>query len=109
MLFSLTGLPPFFGFIAKYHVFYAVFEKGYIWLGVIGLVNGVVSLYYYARVVAYMFLDELEEGEAPPAIRMSLVDKVFCAVTVVPLVPLGLFWAPIWEWAQASIPAVLGS
>ncbi|MDJ0974023.1 MAG: NADH-quinone oxidoreductase subunit N [Planctomycetota bacterium] len=108
ILFSLTGLPPFFGFIAKYHVFYAVFEKGYIWLGVIGLVNGVISLYYYARVVAYMFLDELEEGEAPPSIRMSLVDKVFCAVTVIPLVPLGLFWAPIWEWAQASIPAVLG-
>ena len=37
VLFSLTGLPPLFGFVAKLQVFYAVFEQGYVWLGVIGL------------------------------------------------------------------------
>lgn len=109
ILFSLTGLPPFFGFIAKYHVFYAVFEKGYVWLGVIGLLNGVISLYYYARVVGYMFLDELEEGEQAPVVRLAPVDKVFCVVTVMPLIIFGIaMWGPIWDWARSSLPAVFG-
>ena len=50
---SLTGLPPTAGFIGKFYIFASVIEAGsqYYWLAFVGVVNSVVSLYYYIRVV----------------------------------------------------------
>lgn len=109
ILFSLTGLPPFFGFVAKLSVFYAIFEKGYWVLGVIGLLNGVISLYYYAVVVRYMFLDDIPDGEEAPRLRLALVDRVFCLAMVVPVLVFGLFWEPVKDWAARSVSGLLGS
>jgi NADH-quinone oxidoreductase subunit N len=109
VLFSLTGLPPFFGFAAKLQLFYVVFERGYVWLGVIGLVNGVISLYYYARVLSSLYFHQGEDDA--PAMRLSTFDAVFCTVLVVPILGLGLFWAGAWDWAQAvaqDLPLVMG-
>ena len=57
-LFSLAGLPPFAGFVGKFYLFAAGVEAKLYALVVIGLLNSVVSLYYYARVVKVMFLDQ---------------------------------------------------
>lgn len=108
VLFSLTGLPPFFGFVGKYTVFYAVFEKGYVWLAVIGLLNGAISLYYYARIIAYMFL---AEGEAPATAKgfgFRFPDWALCAVLVVPLLVFGILWSGVWEMALSVVPAMFG-
>ncbi len=109
VLFSLTGLPPFFGFAAKLQLFYVVFERGYVWLGVIGLVNGVISLYYYARVLSSLYF---QDGESDaPVMRLSTFDAVFCTLLVVPILGLGLFWSGAWHWAQAvaeDLPLVMG-
>lgn len=110
VMFSLTGLPPFFGFAAKLQLFYAVFDRGYVWLGVIGLVNGVISLYYYARVLSYLWFHDAEE-EPAPSLSLSLFDKVFCAVLVLPILGFGLFWADAWGWAQEvarDFPLIVG-
>src|ERR671922_519722 len=58
-LFSLTGLPPFAGFIGKFFLFAAVLKEGgaFVLLAVVAIVNSVISLYYYAKVVKTMFLD----------------------------------------------------
>jgi len=60
-LFSLAGLPPLAGFLGKFYVFAAGIQ-GHIYVPVvIAVLNSVVSLYYYARVVKVMILDQ------PPA------------------------------------------
>ncbi|MDA1194758.1 MAG: NADH-quinone oxidoreductase subunit N [Planctomycetota bacterium] len=108
LLFSLTGLPPFFGFAAKLQLFYAVFERGFVWLGVIGLLNGVVSLYYYARVLGVLWFQEAEDA---PVLRLSRADALLCAVLVVPVLGLGLFWWGAWDWARdvaRDLPLVMG-
>jgi len=58
-LFSLTGLPPFAGFIGKFFLFSAVIKQGgaFAVLAVVAALNSVVSLYYYAKIVKTMFLD----------------------------------------------------
>ena len=56
-LFSLAGLPPLAGFIGKFYLFAAVIQGGLYVLVVIAVLNSVVSLYYYARVVKMMILD----------------------------------------------------
>jgi NADH-quinone oxidoreductase subunit N len=108
-LFSLTGLPPFVGFIGKFYLFAAVVKEHFYLLAVVGILNSVVSLYYYARIVRTMFLDFPEEGD--PAISVAprgLVESVLgvpgltgalAALTIV----LGIYWAPLIEFADRSI------
>jgi NADH-quinone oxidoreductase subunit N len=111
VLFSLTGLPPLFGFVAKFGVFYAVIDKGYILLAVIGLVNGALSLYYYAKIVAQMFLVEPDAEAAAAAGEgrgFGLADGLLCAVLVVPLLVFGILWADVWQLAVDAAPLIVG-
>lgn len=55
---SLTGIPPFGGFIGKYKLFAAAVESGLSWLAVVGVLASAVSAYYYLRVVMFMFMRE---------------------------------------------------
>jgi NADH-quinone oxidoreductase subunit N len=102
VLVSLTGLPPTFGFVGKLALFYAVIEKGYTWLAVIGLVNGVVSLYYYFLLVRGMYL-EPEGAERAPPLRLEPADAVLTAALVVPVVAFFFYW-PLYEWLANAVP-----
>jgi NADH-quinone oxidoreductase subunit N len=54
-MFAMAGIPPTAGFFAKYYVFNAAVERGITWLAVVGVLNSALSLYYYLRVVVYMY------------------------------------------------------
>src|SRR6266508_3070171 len=58
-LFSLTGVPPFAGFVGKFFLFSAVLKQGgaFARLALVAAINTVISLYYYAKVIKTMFLD----------------------------------------------------
>lgn len=58
-LLSFIGVPPFAGFAAKLSLFAAVIEAGYGWLAVLGAINTVVSIAYYARLLAPMYFEDL--------------------------------------------------
>ena len=60
-LFSLAGIPPFAGFFSKFFIFAAAFESGFHLLVFIALVNTVLSLYYYLRVVKSMYINKSDE------------------------------------------------
>ncbi len=70
-LFSLAGLPPLAGFIGKFYVFAAGIQGGQYVAVVIAVLNSVVSLYYYARVVKMMFLDEPAPGDQRVTFRWA--------------------------------------
>jgi NADH-quinone oxidoreductase subunit N len=107
VLVSLTGLPPTFGFVGKLALFYAVFEQGYTWLGVIGLVNGAISLYYYFLLVRSMYLEDEGTGApAPSAVRTTAADMALTAVLVVPVVAFFVWWSPLYEWMRGVVPAL---
>ncbi|MCB9060516.1 MAG: NADH-quinone oxidoreductase subunit N [Halobacteriovoraceae bacterium] len=89
-LFSLAGLPPFSGFIAKFNIFAIVLEKKYYTLAVIAALNSVVSLYYYMKIVRLMVFKE-PEGNAP-IISFSLSNQIVILVLTFPILFLGLFW-----------------
>ncbi|MEW6298282.1 MAG: NADH-quinone oxidoreductase subunit N [Thermodesulfobacteriota bacterium] len=77
---SLTGVPPLVGFTGKFYIFSAAVEAGYIWLAVIGVLNSVISAYYYIRVVVNMYMYE-EGGKAIEALstRPALVAVILLA------------------------------
>lgn len=101
-LLSLMGIPPFVGFMAKLYVFGAIVEKGvgYYWYAMVGAVNAVVAVYYYARVLKTMVIDEAEEQR--PALRLPLSDQAWVgAFAVANLVPLA-FWSVVEGWTRAA-------
>ena len=57
-LFSLVGIPPFVGFIGKYYVFAAAIQAGLVPLAIIGVIASAVSVYYYLRVMVYLYFKE---------------------------------------------------
>lgn len=54
-LLSLTGIPPLFGFLGKFYLFAAAFEAGYLWLVVIAILNTVLGLAVYLRMVIPLY------------------------------------------------------
>ena len=62
---SLGGIPPTAGFMGKFWLFSAAIESGYVWLAVIGVLNSAISLYYYLRVVVFMYLKKETIGSEP--------------------------------------------
>lgn len=92
---SLAGFPPTAGFIAKFVLFKAAVVQGYYIIVVIAVLNSLVSVYYYLRVVVKMFMSE-PEGEPvaipymPPMMLTALVFAVL-AVILLGVYPQGWF------------------
>ncbi len=61
-MFSLAGVPPLWGFMAKWYVLQAAIDAGMLWLAIVGIVTAIIGLYYYLNVVKVMYFDEPEEG-----------------------------------------------
>ena len=72
-LISLAGLPPTAGFIGKFGIFFSAMSAGYVWLSIIGILTAIISVYYYLRVVVFMYMRE-EEKQALPAAAFPAVD-----------------------------------
>jgi len=105
-LFSLAGIPPLGGFIGKFYLFAAVVRAEFYGLALVGALNSVVSLYYYARVVRTMFLDFPEGGEA--TVSIDAFNGGLAAVLAASTVVLGIYWAPIIGLAGRSVHFLLG-
>ncbi|MEA3465735.1 MAG: NADH-quinone oxidoreductase subunit N [Thermodesulfobacteriota bacterium] len=59
-LFSLMGIPPSAGFSGKFYIFAGALNAGFVWLAVLGVLNSAVSLYYYLRVMVFMYFKDPE-------------------------------------------------
>lgn len=59
-LFSLAGIPPLVGFMAKFYIFQALVQAGLIKLAIFGVINSLISVYYYLRVTVLMYMHEPE-------------------------------------------------
>jgi NADH-quinone oxidoreductase subunit N len=80
-MFSLAGVPPMAGFMAKFYVFSAAVKAGYYWLAVIGVLNSAVAAYYYLRVLVYMYFRDAEKeltiGGFSPAAVLAIIISVW--------------------------------
>ncbi|HEX5133728.1 MAG TPA: NADH-quinone oxidoreductase subunit N [Candidatus Krumholzibacteria bacterium] len=82
-MFAMAGIPPTAGFFAKYYVFSAAVERGLVTLAVIGVLNSALSLYYYLRVVVYMYFRK-SASEQPVhddwGVRVVLIASVLAVL-----------------------------
>jgi NADH-quinone oxidoreductase subunit N len=98
---SLAGIPPTAGFMGKVYVFNTAVQQGLIPLVIIGVLNSVVSVYYYLRVTVALYMQE-PQGEATH-VSWALPGTVALVVAAVVTVWIGLQASGLLEMAQRSV------
>ena len=100
-LFSLAGIPPAAGFIGKFYLFSGAIQAGYIWLAIIGVLNSAASVYYYLRVMVFMYFKDPAEEFAWVKLTPAFVVCLIIAVAGV-LIP-GVLPGVFLELAQKAL------
>jgi NADH-quinone oxidoreductase subunit N len=85
--------------MGKLWIFSAAIEAGYIWLAVIGVLNSAMSLYYYVRVVVFMWMKDAAVG-SPVTPRAPM--RVALAVALAGTLLIGVYPAPVFDFAERS-------
>ncbi|HNT53319.1 MAG TPA: NADH-quinone oxidoreductase subunit N [Anaerolineaceae bacterium] len=101
---SLGGIPPFAGFFGKLWVFGGAVQAHLWWLALIGLLNSVIGLYYYLRVLKIAYLDPASGEFSVSVIRGWALALGLCALGVV---VLGVIYAPVYDWAVQAAQTLL--
>jgi len=96
---SLGGIPPTAGFMGKFWLFSAAIDAHYYGLAVIGVLNSAISLYYYVRIVVFMYLKKETIGSAP---AMSPALAIVLGLAVAATLVLGIYPRLLFEVADAS-------
>lgn len=106
-LVALIGIPPTGIFIAKLYIFSAAVKSDLAWLAVVGVVNSVISAYYYLRIVRVMYLTPPASEEAIPSSRPFQLALIVSALSVL---ALGIYPGPLVEVAEnAVLPLIQAS
>ncbi len=98
---SLAGMPPFGGFVAKFFVFSAAIQSGWIWLAVVGVINSIVGLYYYLNILKYVYLyrmDNQDEDRHP--IPISRPVSIALIILVFGVLLIGTIFGPWFGFAN---------
>ena len=102
-LLSLSGMPPFGGFIGKVLVFAAGIQGGWTWLVVIGIINSVFGLYYYLTVIKVIYLYRMEgEDEQQHPIAISRPYAIALIVLTLGIILVGTVFGPWFGFSQMA-------
>jgi NADH-quinone oxidoreductase subunit N len=102
---SLSGMPPFGGFIGKVLVFAAAMKSGWTWLVFVGIINSIIGVYYYLTVLKVVYLYRMEgENEEQHPIAVSRPYAIALVILTVGIVLVGSFFAP---WFDAAAKAAM--
>ncbi len=102
---SLTGIPPTIGFMSKVYLFGAAVNADMEWLAIAGMVNSVISAYYYLRVVKVMYLEKpVDTGPVTADVATGFVLTTTAAATFI----FGVYPTPLLDLAQSAV-GVLGA
>src|SRR5947207_3295000 len=104
-MFSLSGLPPTAGFIAKFYIFKTAIDTGNTAIALVGIITSIVSVYYYLRVVYFLYMKEA------PEVDMVQPGNVFAttalAISIIGIVFLGIHPTPLFDIAGAAARSLI--
>lgn len=98
-LLSLAGVPPLAGFIGKLYIFVAAIKEGLYTLITVGLINIVISMYYYLIVVKKMYIVEPHD---PSPLSVSGPMKAVIYVGLAGTLIIGVYPQPVTDWVVAA-------
>ncbi|MDB5097986.1 MAG: nuoN [Cyanobacteria bacterium RYN_339] len=115
-MFSLIGFPPTAGFFGKYYLFLAAIKAGYVPLVIIAIINSILSVWYYLRVIVVMYMKPADEAETEQptgwtgkvAIAYATVAVIWAGVGTVNLTALLPGAVPLLAHAKAAVATMNG-
>ena len=99
-LFSLAGLPPTLGFFGKLYLFSSAVNEGLIWLALWGVINSVISAFYYLRPIVMMYM---REGDCDIADDHSYATIVVTVLAAALILILGIASGPLFQMIEKSL------
>lgn len=112
-LFSLTGIPPLAGFMAKYQVFITAIRADLILLATVGILTSVIGAYYYIRLIVYMFFGEEQETAPDLNTRFTWMPATGIALLVALILFFGVLpstiLSPIDKVVESGLGIVMAS
>ncbi len=103
-MFALAGFPPTAGFIGKFFIFSQAVESGFIWLTIIAVLNSLISVYYYLRVVVAAFFMKPDKEFVPVSYKPGII--LVLLITVAGTLALGVipqFWLALARLSTFSV------
>ena len=98
---SLAGIPPLFGFAAKFLVLKAAIDAGMLWLAIVAIVFAIIGMYYYLHVIKVMYFDAPAD-KSPLALPKDFAFRWLLSLNGVALLVLGIFWGPLIAWCYRA-------
>lgn len=99
-LLSLAGIPPLAGFFGKFLIFAAAIESRFIFLAIVAAVNSVIAVFYYVKVIKYMYLHE--PGPAKTFEKKSAPLQAALGIALIGVLLIGLYPHPFLSWIRFS-------
>ena len=107
ILFSLVGVPPLAGFVAKFVIFAALLDAKLLALLAIGGLNTVLSLFYYLRVVRVLVVLPEPAARPAPSIPLASAPGAYVAVLTAFLIGLFVCWGGLSAWANVAASSLI--
>jgi NADH-quinone oxidoreductase subunit N len=104
-MFSLSGLPPTAGFIAKFTIFKTAIDAGHTTLALIGIITSIVSVYYYLRVVYYLYMKDAPATDMVPSGSVFATSAL--AIAVIGIMFIGIHPTPLFRLAGAAARSIV--
>jgi len=96
-MFALAGIPPTMGFVGKFYIFSAAVKAGYIWLAILGVLNSLVSVFYYLRITVLMYMKPAEADLGP--VLFTPAQTAVVAITAFGVLWFGIFPGFLYDLA----------
>ncbi len=101
---SLIGIPPTAGFMGKLYLFNAAVRSDLAWLALVGVINSVISAYYYLRIVRTMYLNP---SEAEEPVSSSAPVRFALGITALGILVIGIVPGPLLEFTETAVRTLL--
>ena len=102
-VFALSGIPPTAGYMSKFILFSSTIESGLVWLAVIAILNSALSLYYYARIVKYMYFLPASGGKVSEPLPYAIAIILALAGVLI----IGIWPEPFVYWAMEAAKVLM--
>ena len=99
-LLIFLGIPPTVGFMGKLYIFSAAINSGLTWLVICGVLNSVVSAYYYLRVIRTMYMIEPESNSS---IQIGIPPRLAIGIVAIGIVVLGIIPSTVMGAAEKAV------
>ncbi len=102
-VFALAGIPPTAGYMSKFILFSSTIQAGLVWLAVIAILNSALSLYYYARIVKYMYFLPASGGKVSEPLPYAIAIILALAGVLI----IGIWPEPFVYWAMEAAKVLI--